>query len=285
MTMMLEVAGQQIPVKCEAVAEREWSRPSSMQASINNTPWGVAPQRPIMAWTLTFRLARPHELAMFLRLVYGEFGPGPFRLVDSTAAATNVLSASVSMLEPFFSIPGQTVSGPVELDDGTWAGRHLVSSGASMTPGWNFAAMSPGAGKPVTDSAFVQSPTPVRLRALWYTADPSAPVVVGNTVTVAAPGSGPLGRVHATFTVPPTITPTGSVAAAVSRVGFQVLDTARIAAPAISWTDSLTEWGMGGSPRHVVLDPPSASTIQAARSARGPRLLNLKMTAREVGAA
>lgn len=283
--MMLEVGGVAIPVEGESNADIDWSQPFSVDASIDNTPWGVRPQRPVMQWNLSWDVSRPDQYAMLLRLVYGEFGPGPFRLVDSTAAATNALSASVSMLEPFVDndVPGVTVSGPVALDDGTLAGRHLLAAFATLTPGWNFTAMSPGAGKPVTVSSYAQSLTGVRIRPLWYTANPADPAVVGPTVTRAVAASGPLTRIHTTALVPSSITPSGGSPAPVARVGISVVDTVRIAAPAISWTDSMTEWGMGGSPRRVLLFPPSASTIQALREAGGLRASRVQVRAQEGG--
>lgn len=284
MSSMLDVGGFSFPVKCASTGDFDHVRPSSMDTSIGGVRWGVRPQRPNMDLALTWDLARPHELAMFLRLAYGEFGFGPFRLVEDAAAATNVLSQSVATLRPFVdnNISGVTVSGPVALDDGTVAGRHIITSGASLTPGSSFAAMAPVAGQSVTVSAYAQSGTAVRVRPLWWTAA-STTSVIAASVSRPVAGSGPLTRVHATVTVPASVTPAGGVAGPVSRVGLAVLDTARVAAPAISWTSELTEWGMGGSPRFVMIEPPSASVIQAVRESRGLRASSVRMTAREVG--
>jgi len=283
--MILQAGPVTLRVKCESGASHEWVVPSEMRTAIDGTRWATKAPRPSMDFQLTFDVSRPDDHATLLALVYGEFGPGPFRLLDATGAATNALPADVSLLGHMVDAGVGSVSGPHKLEGGGYAGRHLVNppSPVSITQGAGRAAIAPVAGESVTVSVFAYGTSgSVSVAPAWFTS--TGGQVIGSYRSVSTPSGSFLSRVFATAVVPASVAP-GGVPGEVHRVGLAVQGATRLARPAVSHTSGVTEWGVGAGVRTVRLHPPSAETILALTDPKGLRASRVTIGASEVGPA
>ena len=276
--MHVLVAGVLLPVVCESDLSVSHVQARSEFVAINGARTEFVAPRVNRAWSARVDVARPDEVAVLRALAGGEFGPGPFRLVDSWAQVTNVLDARASLLEPWVgsanlsTVVRPSVDGPV--------GRSIInlSSGVNLCPGVGYFAPAPPAGRRVTVSAYAWGSGTVTVRPVWGHGDgttSNGTLSSGQSV----PGDGSLGRVWVTEVVPAAVG-----GKPVVSVGVAVYGATYAARPCVTWSDELHEWAVGESPRQVVLDPPDYDVLTAWQGAgTNQRMASLSVTFREVG--
>lgn len=170
-----------------------------------------------------------HELATGLS--------GPFMLVDPWAQVTNVLTVEASLVQA----PGLERVGGFDL-----AGGGHVASAALNSTATAATAIAAGDGPvlpggTVTGSMWLASAFAARVRVRFLDADQnSLSVHDGPAVT----GMDRMRRSTVTATAP-----AGAVAARVGAVGGQYHARA-----ALTWTDTPTEWGIGGLAQQCVIE-------------------------------
>lgn len=276
--MHVQAAGVLIPVKCESGLQVSHDEYRSEFVSINGARTQFVAPRVNRAWVASFDVARPHELATLHALRGGEYGPGPFRLIDSWAQVTNALDARTSLLEPWVGSANlSTVIRPTA--DAAPVGRSIVNlaSGVNLTPGVAYFAPAPPAGRKVTVSAYAWGAGLVTIRPVWGHPDgttSNGTMSGGQSV----PGDGSLGRIHATETVHEAVG-----GKPVSSVGVAVYGATYAARPCVTWTDQVHEWAVGESPRHVTIDAATYDILHAWHGADANRHASLSVTFREVG--
>lgn len=202
-------------------------------------------------WSFSGSAGKPLELAALQGFARGDFGAGPFWWVDPWAAQTNVLDPRDAAIEvPWGST---TLAGPVALPDGPVVARH-VRTGASIaswatSPHGGFSRAPVVPGQVVTVSAWVDSAA----QSLRYVFQDAAEAAVGSTSAVSGTRAG-WHRVSASVTVPD-----GAASVVIGQSGMGGL-----AAPAVTWTSELREYGAGAGARNVVVTGYSES-VRVAR--------------------
>ncbi|MFK5689606.1 hypothetical protein ACI3EY_08055 [Ornithinimicrobium sp. LYQ92] len=188
----------------------------------------VAP-RSLRTVPVSWDARTPTELGSLLDLVEGVWGPGPFRFVTDLAAVTSVLLPREANLMPgFFTSSAAVEGGPVVLADGSLSPRSLLITDGIAYMGTP-ATLPVLPGSRVTVSTYAQGSGVLQLAA--YAADKTR----GSNLTASVAPEVPMAPVSATWSVPDDIhwiTPGVS--------GF-----ARVARPAVSFTDGPVGWSPG----------------------------------------
>lgn len=225
------------------------------------------------SWSVDVGAATPAGLADLLAFAGGEWGVGPFVWVSTDAPVTNLLPPEVSLCGPqaVFS-SNVSRSGPMALDDGTWAGSSLTTTdpNAALWIGASKAPVPILPGQPVTASVYaVGEGATVRLH--WYQADGSLMARVDASSAIGT-GDTPK-RLHVTATPPE-----GAVACTLSTTRAP-----QITRPAVTWTDTVFDWQPGEGCQKAVIHGLTKSLILALRDPAYGRYAGASFTVTEVG--
>jgi len=260
--------GGMVPIHAAASLSTSDERPMSFRTTLGGVRKVQYGQRTHRKWSVSFPPATaPEQAATLAAFVAGEFGTGPWWWVDSWAQVTNLCSARGGALE-VGALAGVSLAGAVDLGDGHYAGRHLITGGATVdlphvkgAP--ELVPVLPG--RAVTVSAWVDGGT---VSAVFRNA---AGAMVSNPAGQSASGSG-WQRVAATA-VPP---------ATAAAVQVRVTGANRVTRPAITWTPHLLGYHAGqGAPKAVV--GPAAQDVRWAATNPGQQYAAVSFTIEEVG--
>lgn len=231
-------------------------------------------QRTYREWSVSSTMDSS-EAAQLAAIVAGEFGYGPFWFVDPWAQVTNLMAPRASMLEGE-PPAGITVGGPVNLADGTRAGRSWVVADPATVHHVNYLdgvlhRIPVRNGQTVTGSVYASGAGSVDVRLQWYDA---AGAFLSNTgYTSHTPGAS-LARLWC-YGNPPV---------GAHSVSVQVRGANRLARPALTWTTFVADWHVGqGAPSVAIPATLAQDVILATRDARGARYAAVSTTIREVG--
>lgn len=254
MTAFLGALGALIPVECPSSLAAAFDRPASTRTTLGGRRTARLAARGHRSWLVSTSAASPLELANLAGVARGDFGPGPFWWLDEWAQQSNLLDPRDAAIEvPWGST---TLAGPVALPDGPVVARH-VRTGASIaswatSPFGGFSRAPVVPGQVVTVSAWVDSTA----QALRYVFQDAAEAAMGSTSAVPGTRAG-WHRVSASVTVPP-----GAASIVIGQSGMGGL-----AAPAVTWTDGLREYGPGAGARKVIVTGYSEDVVAAWKGA------------------
>lgn len=220
------------------------------------------------SWDLSTSDLDPADAAGVELLLRGGYGPGPHVLIDPNAQVTNVIT------------PGRSLSIPEELGSvvqGATPGNGLfvpaglrvpsVRSIASEVVLWLHAAVLPGT--PITASVYVTPGSKVRLRyakgGLFF-AD-------GPILSRRGSSDAVMQRQYETTTPPD----------GAEWAYFVVTGATNVAAPAVTWTDSLMPWSPGSGSENAVITGWSKDYDHASPVASDRRDADFKVAISEVG--
>lgn len=221
-------------------------------------------------WTLNAQLATGPELATLIGFATGEWGNGPFVWVSPAASRVNLLAPGVASCGP--EAPQHavvTVSGPMLLPDGSWAGRSLASSNVAIQMWFGPSSIPVVPGMTVTGSAYVLGAA-AQMTIQFMDAAGLA------IATINGPASGEAGvvkRLSVTALVP-------ALAVAARLVARSTKQAAR---PAFTWTDRVFEWGSGQGCGKAIVETVAAVALKSSTATTGRRDSNSTFTIREVG--
>lgn len=248
----------------------------SWQSNVTVHDGGLAPsyaqrtvRRRARSWDVAVDMSTPGEVAALHELI--SMPAATLVLVDPWAQVTNVLSPEASE-----AVSGDQ-GGGYALAEGGRVLRHRINaaahSGAEARLNLGAAPIVPGG--PVTVSTYAASRYGATVRGAFFGSSGS---LIGSTpLSLAAPVD--LARMHRiSVTVPASAVPASAVA-----VQVWVSYAEYVARPAVTWTDHLAEWGIGGTALQCVLEDVVDNVAYAASSASGPRRLGVSATVREIG--
>ena len=270
--------GGLVELECPSDLRPTMERPFAEIVTTSGIVRQQVSQRTRRQWDFAVGVATPSEAAQLAAVVAGEFGYGPFWFVDPWAQVTNVMAPAASTLDLGSAMDppnDMTPGGPVDLADGSRAGRSWVPS----NPG-AFRAVTylDGAlhrvpvrnGQTVTASVYASGAT-VDVRMQWF--DAAGSVAGVTSPTTHGPGSQMQRLWH--FANPPV---------GVHAATIQVRGATRVARPALTWTSFLADWHVGqGAPSVAIPASLSQDITLATREQRGGRLASVSTTIREVG--
>lgn len=240
MTAYLGSLGRLVPVSCPSVLAHEFVRPATDRVTLGGRRTVRMAVRGHRSWSVSTSAASPLDLAGLAAVARGDFGPGPFWWVDEWAQQSNLLDPRDAALEAAWG--SATLAGPVVLPGGPVVARH-VRTGVSMASwavsphgGYLRAPVVPG--QMVTVSAWVDASS----QSLRYVFQNAAEVAVGSTSAVSGVRAG-WHRVSRTVTAP-----VGAASVVIGQSGLGGL-----AAPAVTWTSDLREYGAGAGARNVIV--------------------------------
>jgi hypothetical protein len=259
----LQVGNVLLPLDCESTANRAAALTTSEFTGVTGAVTRFRAPRPRARVTLGFDASRPHELRALTALVNGEFGPGPFRLVDAWAQRTNAFDWRTSILDRWKADPLYS-SALRPTDDGSVIGRALVnvpSGGVSMAGGVGYYAPAPPAGRKVTVSAFVAGTAEATVKPMWRGADGTT--LAGTaSLPVSPPAGGVMTRIHVTETAPATVA-SGSPVTGVSLLVAGTTTNLSAGGPCVTWSDVLLPYMDGQCPLRMVPEPASYDVQKA----------------------
>ena len=262
--------GRLVKVKCPSNQSTERSERYTFSRTLEGRVKAQLSPLSRRSWTVDVSTATPSDMGALMAFVLGEWGDGPFVWVAEGAAVTNMLTPEVGACGPA-AVVSSTVSmaGPLQLPDGSWAGRSLSNPAPSPTLrfGPDTTPVIPG-GK-VTASAFVVgagSKVGVQFR--------NASGAVLSQFTSAQTGvAGGTTRLAVTATAPAT-----AASCTVYATG-----TTLAARPALTWTEQVMEWGEGQGCTKAVITAPSQRLVLALADPLYGRYSDVSFTIQEVG--
>lgn len=275
MSAFIGPLGGLVEIECPSSLRPTMERPFAEKSTTSGIVRQQVSQRTRRQWDFAVGVATPSEAAQLAAIVAGEFGYGPFWFVDPWAQVTNLMAPRASLLE---STPpaGITVGGPVNLADGTRAGRSWVVANPATVHHVNYLdgalhRIPVRNGQTVTGTVYASGAGSVDVRLQWYDA---AGAFLSNTgYTSHAPGAS-LARLWC-YGNPPV---------GAHSVSVQVRGANRLARPALTWTTFVADWHVGqGAPSVAIPADLSQDIILATRDARGGRYAAVSTTIREVG--
>lgn len=205
-------------------------------------------------WSFSGSGGKPLELAALQGFARGDFGPGPFWWVDPWAQQSNLLDPRDAAIEVPWG--NSTLGGPVVLPGGPVVARHVRTASASTlwstSPFGDYSRAPVVPGRDVTLSAWVDAST----QGLRYVFHDAAGAVVGGVGVVSGTASG-WHRVSRTLPAP-----VGAASVVIGQSG-----TGGLAAPAVTWTSEVREYGTGAGARKVIVTGYSESVKVARRGA------------------
>lgn len=224
-------------------------------------------------WDIRIGLGTPADLANVLAFSAGEFGNGPFTWVSADAPVTNLLTPDVSTCGSTSDI-GSTVEvgGPMNLPDGTFAGRSLTNSDTTKNINFGTATTPVLPGEPVTASAYL---TGAGCKMGINFVD-SAGAFISSVLSTASGTAGSATRLS--VTVDGTAVPLN--AAACQVFGSASTQGAR---PAVTWTDRMFDWQPGEGCPKAILSGVSRDLLLALREPTYGRYSALSCLITELG--
>lgn len=276
MTTYIGPLGGLVAIECPSSLRAASERPASTRVTTSGVVRQQVSRRASREWDVQWGAARPEQIANLAAIVAGEFGLGPFWFVDPWAQVTNLLAPRASMLEGE-PPAGMSLGGPVNLADGSRAGRSWVVANPATVHHVNYLdgvlhRIPVRNGQTATGTVHASGAGSVDLRLQWYDA---ASNFLSNTAwTSHTPGSA-VTRLHV-YGNPPVGAHSASV---------QVRGANRITRPALTWTSFVAEWHVGqGAPSVAIPATLAQDIILATREARSHgRMASVSTTIREVG--
>ena len=267
MTVYLGTLGRMIPIYSTPSAQLETEERYSFSTTLEGRR--KAQVRPIgrRTWGLSAQFADPTEHSLLSQFANGAWGPGPFVFVPVDSVMTNLMTPDESLCIPTHTDSIVSAGGPVQLGSEGWSARSYQSADPGASPLLlSRTAVPVLPGKRVTGSAWVRG-SGAYVRLHWYgEGDAYLGLSIGNATSTPSV----MTRVQVTGTPP---------AGAVSCRLFSSSAT-QVTQPAVTWTDSLSEWGAGeGCPRAVV----SAFSRDQVLAVQGNTYSNISFTVTEVG--
>lgn len=222
------------------------------------------------AWTVSFAMATPSDLANIQALQDGEFGRGPFVFIPAGASTTNLLDPDVSTCGPAAVVsPTVSTAGPLQLPDENWAGRTLSNSSPTSTLRFGPDTTPVIPGSKVTASAYLVG-AGAKVGVQFLDTSGSA---IAQSLSTASGVSGKATRLATTVTVP-----AGAVVCTVYATA-----TILAARPALTWTDSLFDWGIGAGCSKAMIHGFSGGLSKVLGKPNAASLSTLSFTVQEVG--
>lgn len=222
------------------------------------------------SWDLSAAYASPGELAALMDFATGVWGNGPFVWVSPTAPSINLLLPEVASCGPAAAVGAAvSVAGPLLLPDGSWAGRSLSNPYPSPTLPFGPDTTPVIPGGEVTGSAYVVG-VGAKVGVQFFNA---VGAVISQGLSPLSGAAGVVTRLSVTLAVPALAVACGVYATA----------TTQAARPALTWTDSMLEWGAGEGCDKAIVDAVSRDALTGSTDIRGRRDSNISFTIREVG--
>lgn len=240
MTAYLGGLGRLVPVSCPSSLAHEFVRPATDRVTLGGRRTVRMAVRGHRSWSVSTSAASPLELAGLAAVARGDFGPGPFWWLDEWAQQSNLLDPRDAAIEVPWG--ASTLGGPVALPGGPVVERHVRTGSAldnwSTSPFGDYSRAPVIPGRDVTVSAWLDSAA----KGLRYWFQDVARATVGTVGVVSGTASG-WHRVARTVSVPD-----GAASVVLGQAG-----TGGLAAPAVTWTSEVREYGPGAGARHVVV--------------------------------
>lgn len=250
---------------------RKWNDQTNVKYTAAGQPRAqVADTRPYREWSFKIENARVDQLAPLHDLINSD--PGPFVMVEPFAQVTNVLTPEASL---FTSLNNYNRGGRwrVSGDPTTPAVPHVILNDAASPTNeaqlWTGAGPVPPTPQPMTASAYI-SGTDAWVILMFVDMDNNW-IEWANSEHITSLSM--LQRVSVTAT-PPS-----------NAVGAWVIAArADIAArAALTWTDHVTDWGIGGLAQQCVVHGVSDDVAQAGYGPAWTRRMSSSFTVTEVG--
>lgn len=260
--------GQLVEFKCPSALEVSSESRSSFATTLGGRVVEQRGPRGRRTWQASIATATPDQVAGLQALAMGAMGSPPWVWVSPDAQSQNLLSPDVSVFLPGTYSNVATLAGSAKLSDGTFlpaiislpAGGFTGIGATDQVPvirGIRITASVYSAGIGRIDLIFLNSSGSIVESVTAYSA-----VAWGRRAISALP---PVGAVSCYLRAEAT---TGSL---------------RIAAPALTWTDSSMPWSVGrGCPRATV-DGLSESLQLAVRDNPGMNRSAYQFTVKELG--
>lgn len=257
--------------------DRAWNSSTTMHTTAAGQPRAqTSPLRPFREWDVELDPSFVRQHAGLHELLVTD--PGPHVFVEPWAQVTNVMTPGGSVLTDQSQLTEYSFGGgwDIATDDPDnpydRVSRVLLNPAAQ---GGNDAFVYCGygpvlAGQTVTGSAYLASESDASILLFYYDANGDY-IRWDQSETVT--GFGRLHRVSVTGQAPP-----GTVAARVVAAKAEV-----VARPAITWTDRVMDWGIGGLAQQCVITDVSDGVLQAGHGSRTRRRAGVSFTIRETG--
>ena len=240
MTSFLGPLGQLVPVKCPSALASQFERPASTRTTLGGRRTARLAARGHRSWSVSTSAASPLELANLAAVARGDFGSGPFWWLDEWAQQSNLLDPRDAAIEVPWG--ASTLGGPVVLPGGPVVARHVRTGSAldnwSTSPFGDYSRAPVIPGRDVTVSAWLDSAA----KGLRYVFQDAAGSAVGGIGVVSGTASG---WHRVARTVP---APAGAASVVIGQAG-----TGGLAAPAVTWTSEVREYGPGAGARNVIV--------------------------------
>lgn len=223
---------------------RDWQDTITVHRDgLNPTYAFASPRRGGRVWSFTLDNALVDEISPLHELITAT--PAPLMMVEPWAQVTNVLPPEASMFigSAVFGDPLQ-VGGGYDIAGGGHVARHAINpsaqSGAEALVQAGVAPVRPGS--TVTASTYVASRYGATVGIAWYGSSGS---MLSHSAT-SAPAPADVSRLH-------RVSVTHTAPAAAVGAGVLVRRGEYMARAALTWTDHLTEWGIGGLAKQCVI--------------------------------
>lgn len=230
-----------------------YSRESSTKITLGGRRVQRLAARGHRSWSVSGRGGSPSDLAALASLARGDFGAGPFWWVDPWAQQSNLLDPRDAAIEVPWGT--STLGGPVVLPGGPVVARHVRTGSAldnwSTSPFGDYSRAPVIPGRDVTVSAWLDSAA----KGLRYVFQDVAGSAVGGVGVVSGTESG-WHRVSRTVEAP-----AGAASVVIGQRG-----AGGLAAPAVTWTSEVREYGPGAGARNVTVNGFSESVLVAGRA-------------------
>ena len=240
MTSFLGPLGRLVPVECPSTLTSQFERPASTRTTLGGRRTARIAARGHRSWAVSTGMATPLELANLAAVARGDFGPGPFWWVDPWAQQSNLLDPRDAAIEVPWG--NSTLGGPVTLPGGPVVARHARTGSAlnnwSTSPFGDYSRAPVIPGRDVTVSAWLDSAA----KGLRYVFQDAAGSAVDGIGVVSGTASG---WHRVSRTVP---APDGAASVVLGQAG-----TGGLAAPAVTWTSEVREYGPGSGARNVIV--------------------------------
>jgi len=218
------------------------------------------------AWKVDIPAMSPTEisnLSILLRAM-----PAPYAWLSVWATRVNVLTPDMSLFKTTYA--GLTKGAIVECEGGIFTPSASSATGALAFLG---AGIPVFPGMPVTGSFFARqsgaSPVSVYVRFK----DAAGVTFNSNAGSLAVIGTGPMQRITRS-----TIAPAGAVTAE-----LLVQNASLVAAPALTYTATANEWGVGDGCLSSVVSGFEVTPTEIETDSPGDRLADVSFTVMEVG--
>lgn len=208
---------------------------------------GVASRR---EWSVRVNVSDPLTLSGLSYLA--DFGQPPFVWLSPEATVTNVLSPRAAALQP--GTYANATEGPLVTLPGGLVAKSVTPTGdfctLSAMPGANgFEPVPVIPGEPVTPSVYGRGAT-MRLVLGWRAADGTS---LSTSTMAAVASANDWRRIHFTATPP----------AGAAFITFQVFGATTVAAPALTFSDRLLDYGPGAGCPKAMVSPLSDDVLSA----------------------